>query len=180
MRHATLDELEAGLDLIREAPVDAGTLELIVRRPATGERELLATGTLDAHEGLLGDRWKPKRMEDPDLEHQVMAMNSRMTALVAGGGDHALWALAGDQLYLDFDISQTNLPVGSRLAVGDTVLEVNATAHTGCGKFIRRFGVDSMKLISSPTGRELRLRGVCLRVVAPGDVRCGDPVRRLD
>jgi hypothetical protein len=179
MRHATLAELETGLDLIREAPRDTGTLELIVRRPAAAERELLATGTFDAHEGLLGDRWKPKRAKDPDLEHQVMAMNARMTALVAGGDDHALWALAGDQLYLDFDISQTNLPVGSRLAVGDTVFEVNATPHTGCGKFIRRFGVDSMKLISSPIGRELRLRGVCLRVVTAGDVSCGDPVRRI-
>jgi hypothetical protein len=179
MRHATLDELEAGLEVVRAAPSGIGSLELIVRRPAPGEREILETGTLDAHQGLVGDRWKPTRATDPNLEHQVMVMSARMAALVTGGEDHERWAQAGDQLYVDFDISEANLPVGSRLALGDVVLEVNATPHTGCGKFIRRFGVDSMKLISSPTGRELRLRGVCMRVVVPGEISRGDAVSKL-
>lgn len=181
MRHATLDELEAGLEAVRTAPADVGTLELIVARPARGQRELLAEGTFDRRHGLVGDRWRPKRGSgNGDSGHQVTVMSARMAALVAGGNDHAQWAQAGDQLYVDFDIGEANLPIGSRFAVGDVVLEVSPSPHTGCGKFIRRFGVDSMKLISSPTGRELRLRGVIARVVVPGAVSRGDAVRRLD
>jgi hypothetical protein len=179
MRHATFEELQAGLDAVRSAPPQVGSLELIVRRPARGEREILPTATLDARQGLVGDRWRPRGAADPDSEHQVMVMSARMAALVAGSDDVERWAQAGDQLYLDFDISEANLPVGSRLAVGEVVLEVNATPHTGCGKFIRRFGADSMKLISSPVGRELRLRGACMRVVEPGTVTRGDAVSKI-
>ena len=151
MRHATLDELDAGLDAVRAAPVDVGTLELIVRRPARGERDILASGTLDLRQGLVGDRWKPappSRGKAPDEELQVTVMSARMAALVAGGDDRDAWAQAGDQLFVDLDISEANLPVGSRLAIGSAVIEVSPIPHTGCGKFIRRFGVDSMKLIS--------------------------------
>ena len=182
VRHVSLDELDAGLDTVRAAPTELGTLELIVRRPAPGKREVLATGALDLREGLLGDRWKPKRasggkQRDPGL--QLTVMSARMAALVAGGKDHERWAQAGDQLYLDFDISRANLPDRSRLAIGSAVLEVSPTPHTGCGKFIRRFGVDSMKLISSDRGRELRLRGLIAHVVTPGTVTQGDVVRKL-
>jgi MOSC domain-containing protein YiiM len=181
MRHATLDELETGLEAVRTAPADAGTLELIVARPAPGARDLPSEGTFDLRHGLVGDRWRPKRGSTiGDSGHQVTVMSARMAALVAGGSDHARWAQAGDQLYVDFDISEANLPVGSRFAVGEVVLEVSPSRHTGCGKFIRRFGVDSMKLISSDVGRELRLRGVIARVVVPGTVGRGDAVRRLE
>ena len=110
---------------------------------------------------------------------QLTLMSTRFAALVAGE-DRDRWALAGDQLYVDLDVSEANLPPGSRLAIGEAVIEVTATPHTGCGKFIRRFGVDSMKLISSDVGRELRLRGVNTRVVKPGAISRGDAVRRLD
>ena len=154
MRHLTLDELEAGLATVEAAPADAGRLDLIVARPARGERELLATGELGLRQGLVADRWKPKSAangRDPGL--QVTLMSSRMAALVADGDDHDRWAQAGDQLYVDLDISERNLPIGSQLAIGDVVLEVSPIPHTGCGKFIRRFGVDSMELISSNRGR---------------------------
>ena len=178
MPHATLQQLAAGLDLVREAPADAGTLELIVRRPAPGEREVLATAQLDERAGLVGDRWAAGGKRPPNLEHQITMMSTRFAKLVAGP-DPEGWAIAGDQLYVDLDISRANLPPGTRIAVGDAILEVTAAPHTGCGKFIRRFGVDSMKLISSDTGRELRLRGVNTRVVVPGAISRGDTVRRL-
>jgi len=179
VRHATLDELKAGLEAVRAAPAEVGTLELIVARRARGQRELLSEGTLDLRQGLVGDRWRPRRAANGDLGHQVTVMSARMAALVAGGNDHERWAQAGDQLYLDFDISEANLPVGSRFAVGDAVFEVSPSPHTGCGKFIKRFGVDSMKLISSDIGRALRLRGLIAWMVVPGTVAVGDPVRKV-
>ena len=181
MRHLTLDELEAGLETVAAAPADAGTLDLIVARPAPGERELLATGELDLRRGLLGDRWRPKRASNGNGRGlQVTLMNSRVAALVAGADDRERWAQAGDQLYVDLDLSERNLPVSSQLGIGTAVLEVSPIPHTGCGKFIRRFGVDSMKLISSDRGRELRLRGMIAWVVTPGTVSTGDQVRKLD
>jgi hypothetical protein len=183
VRHATLDELVAGLDAVRAAPVDVGTLELIVKRAARGERDILANGTLDLHQGLVGDRWKPappSRGKAPDEELQVTVMSARMAALVAGGDDRDAWAQAGDQLFVDFDISEANLPAGSRLAIGSAVIGVSPIPHTGCGKFIRRFGVDSMKLISSALGRELRLRGLIAHVVTPGAIRAGDRVTKVE
>ena len=138
-------ELEAGLDHVRAAPPEAGTLELIVRRPAPGEREVLATGILDPRLGLVGDGWSSRpassrRPGGPSLDSQLTIMSARAAALVSGGADPERWALAGDQLYVDLNIGLRNLPVGSRLAIGHAVLEVTPAAHTGCGKFVRRFG----------------------------------------
>ena len=51
--------------------------------------------------------------------------------------------------------------------------------HTGCKKFAERFGVDAVKFVSTPVGKELRLRGMYAKVVQPGPIRSGDPVRKL-
>ena len=143
-RHLTTEELEAGLDEIRRAPADEGTIELIVRRPAEGERELLQEGVLDLSEGLVGDRWSAHRSSrtpdgSPNLEMQLTLMNVRVVDLVAAG-ERERWALAGDQLYVDLDISVANLPPGTRLALGSAVIEVTPEPHTGCVKFASRFG----------------------------------------
>ena len=182
--HQTPEQLEAGLGLIREAPAEEGTLELIVRRPVPEERELLEEGTLDGELGLLGDSWSVRGSSKttdggPNPEAQVTVTSARAIALVAGGPEPEAWAPAGDQLYVDLDISQENLPPGARLAVGEAVLEVSEAPHTGCGKYVRRFGVDAMKFVNSKVGRSLRLRGLNARVVTPGTVRRGDRVRKL-
>jgi MOSC domain len=180
--HQTPEQLEAGLGLIREAPAEEGTLELIVRRPVPEERELLEVGELDAEVGLVGDGWSERpssKTGRPNPEAQVTVTSARAIALVAGGREPEAWAPAGDQLYVDLDISQENLPPGARFAVGEAVLEVSEAPHTGCGKYVRRFGVDAMKFVNSDVGRSLRLRGLNARVVTPGTVRPGDPVRRL-
>jgi hypothetical protein len=184
MAHQPQESLEAGLDLIREAPADTGTVELIVRRPAENERELLEEGVLDAELGLVGDMWSTRPSSStpdggPNPAAQVTVTSARAVALVAGGPDHSAWAPAGDQLYVDFDISRENLPAGARLAVGEAVLEVSEDPHNGCGKYLRRFGTDALKFVNSEVGRALRLRGLNARVTVPGTVRRGDCVRKL-
>jgi hypothetical protein len=175
-------ELEAGLDEIRQSPQAAGTLALIVRRPAIGEREMLEIGELDLREGLVGDTWRVRpssRTTDgsahPDM--QLNVINARLAALVAQ--DPERWQLAGDQLYVDLDLSLANLPPGTRLALGTAVIEVTPQPHNGCQKFVERFGLDAMKFVNSPVGKELRLRGLNAKVVQPGVIRAGDIVKKI-
>lgn len=182
-RQLTTDELEAGLDEIKEAPSAEGTVELIVRRPATGEREVLEEGTLDVAEGLVGDNWRVRgssRTTDGlgHPEMQLNVMSARVVDLVAAG-DRERWALAGDQLYVDLDLSEANLPPGTRLALGSAVIEVTHEPHTGCAKFVARFGKDAHRFVNTKTHRHLRLRGLNAKVVQPGTVRSGDAIRKL-
>ncbi len=183
VRHPTAEELEAGLDEILGSPKDEGRLEMIVRRPRVGEREVLEEGVLDLAEGLVGDSWKDRgssRTADgsPHPDMQLNVMNARVLSLVAR--DRGRWELAGDQLIVDMDLGEENLPAGTRLALGSAVIEVTEQPHTGCKKFVERFGLDAMKFVNTPEGRRLRLRGLNARVVRPGRVRAGDVVRKLD
>jgi hypothetical protein len=182
MRHATIEELETGLDHIRSSPADAGTVELIVRRPAEDEREVLEEGVLDLVEGLVGDVWRQRgSSRTPDgsanPEAQLTLMNARVAGLVAR--ERERWPLAGDQLYVDLDLDADNVPPGTRLALGTAVIEVTAEPHTGCAKFSARFGSDAIRFVNSPAGRQLQLRGINTRVVEAGTVRRGDSIRKL-
>jgi hypothetical protein len=181
VRHLTTAELEAGLDVIRASPADVGVLEMIVRRPRIGEREILEEGRLDLVEGLVGDTWRIRESADtpdgsPHPDMQLNIMNARVIALVAQ--DRERWQLAGDQLFLDLDLSAANLPPGTRLVLGSAVIEVTAQPHTGCEKFVARFGLDAVRFVNSPVGKQLHLRGVNAKVVRPGVVRVGDVARR--
>ena len=178
-RQFTAAELEARLPGMRGAPSERGRVELVTRRPTEGDRELLDEAQLDLEEGLVGDRWSHGRSHGrpPSLDAQLTLMSARAAELVAGSKER--WALAGDQLYVDLDISEANLPPGTRLAIGTAVVEVTDEPHTGCKKFVQRFGMDAMLLVNSPEGRALRLRGVNTRIVEPGVVRPGDEIRKL-
>jgi hypothetical protein len=175
MEHLTTVELDAGLSRIRQSPADGGVVRMIVRRPAVGDREVIGEAELDPEAGLVGDSWSRRRGADADM--QLTLMNARVTELVAGDPDR--WPLAGDQLYVDFDLSAVNVPAGTRLALGSAVVEVTDVPHTGCRKFVSRFGLDAMTFVNSPTGRALNLRGINARVVQAGRVRVGDAVRKL-
>ncbi len=182
VKHLTMQELEAGLDQIRQSPKDEGVLDLIVRRPQPGQRETLDEGILDLQEGLVGDCWRSRgSSRTPDgaaiLDAQVTVMNSRVVALVAQHSER--WPLAGDQLYIDLDLSAENLPPGTRIEIGSAVLEVSALPHTGCQQFVARFGLDAMKFVNSAVGKELHLRGINTKVVQPGVIRRGDRARKL-
>ena len=180
--YRTLAELEAGLDTIRQSPSQEGRLVMIVRRPAVGEREVLEEGTLDLLDGLVGDTWRMRgstRTTDglahPDM--QLNVMNARVIALLAHEKER--WSLVGDQLLIDLDLSLDNLPAGSRLTIGTAIIEVTAQPHSGCHKFMARFGSEALKFVNSPVGKQLRLRGLNARVVQPGIVRVGDQVKRI-
>jgi hypothetical protein len=182
MKLLTMTELEAGLDAIRQSPTDAGVLELIVRRPQMGEREVLGVGELHRVEGLVGDNWRARgssRTADgsahPDM--QLNIMNARVIALVAQEKDR--WPLAGDQLYIDLDLSADNVPPGTQLALGSAVIEVTDQPHTGCKKFVARFGLDALQWVSSPVGKQLQLRGINAKVVHPGVIQVGDVVKKI-
>jgi hypothetical protein len=181
VEHLSRARLEAGLGHIRESPQECGQVVLVVRRPDVGQRELPDQAILDPLTGLDGDNWlirgssgTPDGSASPD--RQVTVMNARVAELVAGGSDRM--ALAGDQLYVDLDLSTDNLPAGSLLAVGQAVLRVSEAPHLGCAKFVERFGPEAMRFVNSRIGRQLRLRGMNTRVVVPGTVRIGDLATR--
>lgn len=181
-KHLSLSELEAGLDAIRNAPRDEGPLEMIVRRPAVGRREVLERADLDTGHGLDGDNWETRgsRMTPDGRAHPGMQLNimgARAIALIAG--DRSRWALAGDQLFIDLDLSGENLPAGTQLAIGTAVLEVTDVPHTGCRKFVERFGPDAQRFVNSPEGRRLNLRGINARVARSGTIRRGDVARKI-
>ncbi|MGE5227591.1 MAG: MOSC domain-containing protein [Planctomycetaceae bacterium] len=179
MREAPLEEMWA---MAASAPTDLGTLRLIVRRPDVDAREVVDEARLDVDEGLVGDNWRargnrhtPDGSADP--EAQLTIMGAHAASAFAGPVDR--WPQAGDQLYVDLDISETNLPAGSRLAIGQAEVTISAKPHTGCAKFSARFGKEALRLVSTQEGRALRLRGLNARVLVGGTIRTGDTITVL-
>jgi MOSC domain-containing protein YiiM len=173
-RDLTYAELEAALPDLERSPRERGTLSLIVRRPSKGAREVLDAATLDVEEGLVGDRWalgKRRRV------NQLTVINTRFLALLAQDRDR--WPLAGDQLYVDFDLSLEHVPPGTRLRVGAAEIEVSPEPHTGCKLFAARYGSDAQRFVGSANGRALSLRGINAWVVKGAEVRVGDEVLAL-
>lgn len=179
--HQTREALDAALPAVTASPSDDGTVELIVRRPAVGEREIVEAAGLSLEDGLVGDNWRPRGSSSrpdggPNPDAQLTLMNVHAAQAVASTRER--WPLNGDQLYVDLDLSVENLPAGTRLAVGDAVIEVTQEPHTGCAKFRERFGGDALRWVNQSPGRELRLRGANALVVVAGSVRVGDAIRK--
>ncbi len=180
--HPSKEQLEAGLDHIRQSSRDHGLIELILRRPAEGERELLEEAELCTERGVVGDNWKTRgSSKTPDgsshPEMQLNLMNARAAALITQSPER--WQLAGDQFYIDLDLSDENLPPGTRLAFGTAIIEVTTIPHLGCAKFMARFGNPALKFVNSPVGRELHLRGINAKVIQSGTVKKGDRAIKL-
>lgn len=176
MQHLTATQLVSGLSRIRLSPRAVGSVELIVARPAPGERRVVDQGMLDPVMGLVGDNWH-QGATDGFVDNQLTLMNSRAVDLMAQTRDR--WPLAGDQIYVDLDLSIANLPAGQRVRLGAAVIEVSALPHTGCGKFASRFGAEALKFVNSEEGKPLRLRGLNAHIVSGGAVAKGDKVEKV-
>jgi hypothetical protein len=175
--HLSYAELEAQIDFIASSPKDKSRLDLIVRRPQENHREVLEAGMLSTEDGLFGDMWKirpssrtPDKSAHPDM--QLNIMNSRVIGLIARSDER--WKLAGDQLFLDLDLSKENLPAGTQLQIGEAIIEVTAQPHTGCKKFVARFGLDAMKFVNSKIGKRYQMRGINAKVIKNGIIHKGD------
>jgi len=179
----TTSELNAGIDEIRQSPRDSGIVRKIVCRPAVNERLELQQAQLDTRVGLVGDNWLDRGYSKaadgrahPDM--QLNLMNARAIALIARDVDR--WQLAGDQFFVDLDLSPSNLPPGTHLRLGDAVIVVTAEPHLGCSKFMQRFGRDAAQFVNSEVGKSLNLRGINARVVQSGGVSIGSAICKVD
>ena len=182
VEHLSVTELETGMDHIRQSPKEDGVLMMIVRRPDVDQREVINEGQLNLIEGLEGDTWKARGSShttdgSANVNAQITVMNSRAISLLAQGEES--WPLAGDQLYIDMDLSDENMPPGTRLAIGTAIIEVSAQPHSGCKKFSSRFGVEAMKFVNSPEGKRLHLRGINTKVIQAGTIHTGDVIKKL-
>ena len=180
--HRTTEQLEQQLDHIRAAPQDGGVVEMIVRRPVVNGREVLESAELDTEAGMVGDTWMQRARgsagDGPVPKYaQLTLMNSRVTDAVAVERDR--WPLAGDQIYVDMDLSIENLPAGTRLQVGSAVVEISEPPHTGCDKFAGRFGAQALRFVNVGEGRERRFRGVNAQIVESGVVAVGNTLKKV-
>jgi MOSC domain-containing protein YiiM len=180
--HLSAVELEECIDNVLQSPADDGRLASIVVRPAPNERRELTTAQLSRERGIDGDRWVHESSHtskggEPDTGSQVSIMNSRYLRSIAGGDD--AMCLAGDNLIVDLDLSEANLPAGSLLAIGDAVtLEITDVSHTGCGKFQKRYGKEVREFTNNDRGKSLHLRGRYARIITGGTINVGDTVRK--
>ena len=178
--HLSPADLEVGMGAVRTSPRDTGVVELIVIRPGIDERIVLPEVEVDAEGGLAGDSWRERgsrNTEDgsADPGEQVTVMNSRFARLISATEDRV--PLAGDQLYMDLDLSWGNLPTGTLLEFPAVTLQVTDVPHTGCAKFRARFGMDALRLTNTTEGKDLRLRGINTTVVRAGMLRSGESAR---
>jgi MOSC domain-containing protein YiiM len=176
-------ELESSIIELAASPQDNGTVEMIVCRPNLSERRVLEQADFDTDEGLLGDNWKARgsrHTEDGKAhpEMQVTLMSSRIIQAIAK--ERSRWSLAGDQLFLDIDLSEENLPTGQQIAIGTVILEISAYPHTGCKKFTERYGSEATRFVNSREGRQLRRRGVNAIVIQSGTISTGDTVVKIE
>lgn len=181
--HRSFSQLQEGFSKLGTAPQEQGIVSLITCRPESGKRQVLETAELDSLQGLVGDNWleRGSRHTQDGRAHpqmQIAIMNTHIIQLIAGSRDR--WPLAGDQLYLDLDLSEKNLPPGQQLMIGEVILEISQVPHTGCKKFMERFGQDALRFVNSKEGRALRLRGVNARVVHGGIIHTGDSISKLE
>ena len=181
--HRDSETLNNQLDHIMAAPKDAGPVELIVARPEEGQRTLVDSADLDTDEGLVGDNWKARGNRhtadgSARLDTQLTLMNSRVARAIAETEEE--WALAGDQIYVDMDLSHENLPVGTHLQVGSAMIRISEQPHTGCKKFVERFGADALRFVNVGRGAESRFRGLNAQIVESGTVSVGDKVVRVE
>ena len=173
-RHLDLDALARAFEALPAPPADQGRVRLLVARRADGVRETPSRVELTPEEGMPGDRWARRTRGRPEM--QLAVIQHDVAELIANGQPPTI---LGDNLFVELDLSSENLPAGSRLRVGAATCEVTPEPHDGCRKFRGRVGAAALRWVSDRTRRHRNLRGVYWRVIEPGAVAVGDPIRVL-
>lgn len=161
------------------SPRDAGRVVRCVVRPSAGERLAPAEVRVTPEGGVEGDRWATAAHRRPG--NQVSLINVHVIDSLSGG-DEARARLSGDNLHVDLDLSEANLPVGTTLTIGEVVLQVSSEPHRPCKSFHARFGKSGAQKVARANRLGRRGRGVMAQVVRGGNIRAGDAifVRRPD
>ena len=174
-RFRTLSDLQRELHEMPPSPTDEGRVALIVRRVAAGgRREILDAVELTSDAGVPGDAWERRPQKDPDMQIAVMQID--VARLIANGQPVTLF---GDNLFVDLDLRTSNLPPGTRVKIGDALLEITPHPHNGCRKFQSRFGPEALQFVAGKDLRHRNLRGIYMRVAQRGVVRAGDSIQVL-
>lgn len=174
-----IDDLELGWRERAPRPRERGTVRLICVRKGEGRHETPETVQITPGLGLVGDRWSQRGAgKDPDGYSAVTLIDATVAELLTAGRQPL--DAPGDNLHVDLDISVEALPAGTRLRAGSVVLEVSAQPHTGCSTFSGKFGLDALKWVSTPEGRQRRLRGVNCAVISDGKVRVGGAIEVIE
>lgn len=175
MEYLSAEQIEAGLSDVLASPQDQGQLEAIIIRPESDHRESRASVYLSPEGGVEGDRWATSEGSDPRA--QVSLMNARLLKLIARTEDRM--SLAGDNLIVDLDLTEANLSIGQKLAVGEVLIQVTELPHTGCKQFAERYGPDAVRFINAAERKPMRLRGLYARVLKAGTVGVGDTIQKV-
>jgi MOSC domain-containing protein YiiM len=170
-RHLPIDALETRYAALAAPPTDRGRVRLLVRRRADGERELPDAVRLTVEDGLDGDGWSRRPPRDPNA--QITAMRHDVAELIANGQAASTF---GDNVLVELDLSAENLPAGTRIEIGECLVEVTPEPHNGCAKFAARFGGAALRFINLKPLRSSRLRGIHWRVLRSGAVAVGDEI----
>ena len=175
VQRLSVTQIEAQMDQLAQSPQDLGVLEYIVLRLPDEQRATPKEAEVSPDGGLEGDRWA--RPNSPNPGAQISVMNSRFLRIIAG--DDTRMPLAGDNLLVDIDLSEENLPAGTQLQIGTATFEVTEVPHTGCQKFERRYGKDALEFVNGETYKSQRLRGLFIRTIQAGKIQVGDSIRKL-
>ena len=175
IQHLSTDQIESQMNQAEQSPQDQGILEYIVLRLPDEQRATPQEAEVSPDGGLQGDRWA--RPNSPNPGAQISVMNSRFLRIIAG--DDTRMPLAGDNLLVDLDLSEGNLPTGTQLQIGTATFEVTDVPHTGCQKFQRRYGKDALEFVNGETYKAQRLRGLFIRTIQAGKIQTGDSIRKL-
>jgi MOSC domain-containing protein YiiM len=173
-RHLPAEDLERAIARLPAAPTDAGHLRMVLRRLPDGSRERPARVRLTPEQGVPGDGWTRRPPRNP--EAQLAVIRSDVAEIVANGQSLDLF---GDNLFVDLDVSATNLPAGTRLQVGAALVEVTPFPHNGCAKFSARFGLDALRCVQAAPTRPQNRRGIYWKVVEAGDAGVGNTIQVL-
>ncbi|MFT3781378.1 MAG: hypothetical protein QM790_05120 [Nibricoccus sp.] len=179
----TFDELNRRYAAIPALPKNDARVEALCVRPDLGAREIREEIDFDPVHGAIGDRWERKTwmyLPDgkPDPRVQIAICNAQVIAMLqelTETNHHP-----GDTLFTNLDLSHANLPRGSKLQVGNAIIEISDVENDACMKFAKHHGSVVLDWIRLPQNRPLRLRGAFAKVSVGGKVRIGDVIKRID